>query len=281
MLAFLSRRLLPAAGDARGPGHATGTRWEAPPPSSNTRPRRRVPAGAEIVLRDHTGFVWRSREGSRIEAFSDAVFAFSLALLVVSTEVPGSVAELMTRMRSLPAFGLSFTVLVYIWYNHHIFFRRYGLQTPGIVALNSVLLFVVLVYTYPLKALPALVIAAVTGFGSDQVLVIRTMGEAKALMTIYSAGFGAVFLLLALMTGHALRRRGDLGLDAAEVLATRAALCAHLLQVGIAVLSMILLAVGPAIAPAGWCYALMAPVLMTNARIWRRRVAAAVAASSS
>ncbi|MBK9304443.1 MAG: DUF1211 domain-containing protein [bacterium] len=232
-------------------------------------------------MRDHTGFVWRSRESSRVEAFSDAVFAFSLALLVVSTEVPGSVAELMARMRSLPAFGLSFTVLVYIWYNHHIFFRRYGLQTPGIVALNSVLLFVVLVYTYPLKALPALVIAAMTGFGSEQVLVIRDMGEAKALMTIYSAGFGAVFLLLALMTGLALRRRDSLGLDAAEVLATRSSLCSHLLQAGIAILSLVLLAVRPGIAMAGWIYALMAPVLTVNARFWRRRVEAAIAASAS
>jgi hypothetical protein len=223
-------------------------------------------------MRDHTGFLWRGRDVSRVEAFSDAVFAFSLALLVVSTEVPGSVAEMMARMRSLPAFALSYTILVYLWYNHHVFFRRYGLQTPGVVALNGALLFVVLVYTYPLKALPALVIAATTGFGGEQVLTIRTMGEAKALMAIYSAGFGAVFLLLALMTGIALRRRESLELDAAEVLTTRGALCAHLLQVGIAILSLILLVVGTSIGSAGWIYMLMAPVLTANSIIWRRRV---------
>lgn len=223
-------------------------------------------------MKDHTGFRLRGFEVSRVEGFSDAVFAFALALLVVSTEMPGSVADLLTRLRSLPAFALSYTILTYLWYSHHVYFRRYGLQTPGIVALNGVLLFVVLVYTYPLKALPALVIAAMTGFGGDQVLRVGTMNEAKALMAIYSGGFGAVFLLLALMTGIALRRQESLGLDAAEVLETRAAIWSQLLQVGIAVLSLVLLLLSSGIALAGWIYLLMAPVMTINSRYWKRRV---------
>jgi hypothetical protein len=223
-------------------------------------------------MKDHTGFRLRGLDVSRLEGFSDAVFAFSLALLVVSTEMPGSVAELMARMRSLPAFALSYTVLIYLWYNHHVYFRRYNLQTPGIVALNAVILFIVMIYTYPLKGLPALVIAATTGFGGEQVLTIATMGEAKALMAIYSGGFGAFFLLLALMTAIALRRRQELGLDVAEVLATRQSLCGHLLQVGIAGLSLVLLVVGSTLAPAGWIYMLMGPVLTINAIIWKRRL---------
>ena len=223
-------------------------------------------------MKDHTGFRLRGLDVSRLEGFSDAVFAFSLALLVVSTEMPGSVAELMARMRSLPAFALSYTVLIYLWYNHHVYFRRYNLQTPAIVSLNAVLLFIVMIYTYPLKALPALVIAATTGFGGEQVVTIATMGEAKALMAIYSAGFGAFFLLLALMTGIALRQRQELGLDVGEILATRSSLCGHVLQVGIACLSLILLLVGPTLAPAGWIYMLMGPVLTANAAYWRRRI---------
>jgi uncharacterized membrane protein len=40
----------------------------------------------------------RRHEISRLEAFSDAVFGFALALLVVSSDPPASYAQLVDRM---------------------------------------------------------------------------------------------------------------------------------------------------------------------------------------
>ncbi len=48
-------------------------------------------------------------------------------------------------------FACCFALLVWIWYEHNAFFRRYGLQDAYTILLNSVLLFVVLLYVYPLK----------------------------------------------------------------------------------------------------------------------------------
>jgi uncharacterized membrane protein len=52
-----------------------------------------------------TAFRWRTRESSRIEELSDAVFGFALTLLVVSLEVPRTFGELLDSMRGFAAFG--------------------------------------------------------------------------------------------------------------------------------------------------------------------------------
>src|SRR6266536_5396112 len=86
------------------------------------------------------------REVSRVEGFSDAVFAFAVTLLVVSLEVPHTFEELMDAMRGFPAFALCFAMLSQVWFHHYRYFRRYGLQDTFTVVLNGVLLFVVLFY---------------------------------------------------------------------------------------------------------------------------------------
>ena len=70
----------------------------------------------------------RRHDISRLEAFSDAVFAFALTLVVVSLDVPKSYDELMALMAGFVPFAASFALLTWIWYEHNVFFRRYGLQ---------------------------------------------------------------------------------------------------------------------------------------------------------
>ena len=86
----------------------------------------------------------RRHDISRLEGFSDAVFAFVLTLLVVSLEVPRSYAKLIELVRGFPSFACCFALLVWIWHEHNMYFRRYGLQDGYTVFLNAVLLFVVM-----------------------------------------------------------------------------------------------------------------------------------------
>jgi uncharacterized membrane protein len=59
-------------------------------------------------------FHWRGGDVSRIEALSDAVFAFSLTLIVVSLQVPETFEQLTAVMWGFIAFAACFTLLILI-----------------------------------------------------------------------------------------------------------------------------------------------------------------------
>src|SRR5215204_2185504 len=120
--------------------------------------RRVVRGGLARRQGGEEDFRWRGEDVSRIEGFSDAVFAFAVTLLVVSLEVPKTFDELLATMRGFFAFAICFALLLSVWYDHYKFFRRYGLRDFLIVVLNAALLFLVLMYVYPLKFLFTLLI---------------------------------------------------------------------------------------------------------------------------
>src|SRR5207253_3716996 len=98
-------------------------------------------------------FRMRGRDVTRLESFSDAVFGFALTLLVVSLEVPKNFDQLIETMRGFLAFAVCFAILAMIWNDHYTFYRHFGLQDGFVRALTCVLLFIVLLYVYPLKFL--------------------------------------------------------------------------------------------------------------------------------
>lgn len=187
---------------------------------------RRALAGRSAGARD--GFRWRGVEVSRLEGFTDAVFAFAVTLLIVSLEVPHTFGELVTAMRGFFAFAICFTLLYTIWYEHYRYSRRYGLDDTVVVALNGALLFVVLFYVYPLKFVFTMFVGTLLGYDTS----IRHPGgviepmvraaDAPTLFLIFGAGYVAVFLVFALLYLHAYSRRHELELNEIETFDTRA-----------------------------------------------------------
>ena len=177
----------------------------------------------------------RRHDISRLEAFSDAVFAFALTLLVVALEVPKSYDELMKLMSGFPAFACCFAVLLAIWYEHNLFFRRYGLQDSYTVFLNGVLLFVVMFYVYPLKFMFDSGFAWILPFASRSVTPM-TLSQLSRASAIYGLGWVAVFVMFGLLYLHAYRQRHELGLSPLEVFKIKTFAGHHIVSAAIGVL---------------------------------------------
>jgi uncharacterized membrane protein len=111
-------------------------------------------------LRDHLPlpprreehFRWRGSEVSRVEGFTDAVFAFAVTLLVVALEVPHTFEGLMDVVRGFPAFILCFILLMTFWNAHYRYHRRYGIESAFSRVITMAIIVLVLFYVYPLKS---------------------------------------------------------------------------------------------------------------------------------
>jgi uncharacterized membrane protein len=188
-------------------------------------------------------FRYRAHEVSRVEAFSDVIFGFAISLLVVSLEAPKSYGEMLEMLRGFLPFAICFFLLVDIWFEHHDFFKRYALQDRPTMMLNTLLLFVILFYVYPLKYMFTLFAQQLRG---ERVEI--PPGGTQLLFVVYGLGVLAVFGLLAALYGHAYRRADDLGLNEVERIDTRASIYDNLCMASFGILSIVLAFVAPRLA---------------------------------
>jgi len=155
-------------------------------------------------------FELRGQQMNRIEAVSDVVFGFALTLLVVSLQAPRTYSDLINVIRGFPAFALTFAVLMAVWARHYYFFRYYGLDDFVTIVLNTLLLFLVLFYVYPLKFFVSVFLFNVwfpplTGVpiqirdvpGGLNTLMV--WGDQRGLVMIFASGFAAIYFVFGAM----------------------------------------------------------------------------------
>ena len=225
----------------------------------------------------------RKHRISRLEEFSDAVFGFALTLLVLSTTVPRSYAQLIDLLRDLPAFACCFALLVWIWHEHDAFFERHAIHDAPTILLNSALLFVVLVYVYPLKFMFE---AFMAQFGlGRRIEAVEKMSftELANASVLYGLGFFILMTLFALLYFHAYRRRHQLELSPLEAFESRSIGGHHVVSASVGLLAMLLALVLPRqlafLSPMS--FALMGPAHYVFGRVQSRKRQAFLARASA
>jgi len=97
-------------------------------------------------------------ETSRVEAFSDGVFAIAITLLILEIKVPpaGSGAlprDLLRQWPSYFSFLISFAFIGIMWINHHRLFTHIARCDDALLILNLLLLLGVVVVPFPTAVL--------------------------------------------------------------------------------------------------------------------------------
>ncbi|MHB8637646.1 MAG: TMEM175 family protein [Fimbriimonadaceae bacterium] len=232
--------------------------------------KSRVPSENDFRLRG-------KQHVTRLECFSDCVFAFALTLLVVSLEVPKSFDDLCAAMKGMVAFAFCFAVLFGLWSRHHTFFRRYALEDGVTKALTAGLLFVVLAYVYPLKFLSLVVINLAFGFdtraGSHMFTPGHELAQVRGLFALYGGALFALSIIFYLFYRYALSQRTALELTDVEAFDTRWFAVESLFQAAVPVIATSLAFILPPaqVGLAGFSYCLYGVAGFTFGSLYGKR----------
>lgn len=164
------------------------------------------------------GFRLRGMEMTRLETFTDAAFAFAVTLLVIGggDPVPTSFEELNLALRQVPAFAASFANIMLFWYAHHIWSRRFGLEDTVSVLLSLLLIFLVLIYVYPLKAVYSGAIDFFSRGVFESYFELRSYADLRSLFAVFGVAYASLSFVIVLLNRHAIALTDELALSAVE-----------------------------------------------------------------
>ena len=195
---------------------------------------------AELPVK--SGFRQRGMDMTRLETFTDAAFAFAVTLLVVGggDSVPANFDEMRTALRQVPAFAASFANIMLFWYAHHKWSRRFGLEDTKSVLTSLLLIFVVLIYVYPLKATYSGAFDFMSGGYFDSYFGLQSYDDLRSLFIVFGTGYAALSATVVLLYRHALSVGDSLSLNELERFDSQGEKSFWSINAAVAILSIVL-----------------------------------------
>lgn len=219
------------------------------------------------------GFRMRGLEMTRIEVFVDAAFAFALTMLVISFDaIPTNYTELLEAIKGIPAFVVAVWQLVWIWYTHNKWSRRYGLDDAWTVVLSTALLIVVLVFIYPMRILAEGLFTWLTDGYLYSSFQLRSWDELAGVFVFLGVGWVVLCSVYVSMYRYAARLHEPLRLNDSELFETRtlSLLWAGAALIGVLAIAVALITKDRWVPFAGFTYLLLG-AWFPLARWWRMR----------
>ena len=123
--------------------------------------------------RTNTGAI---RLTSRLEAFGDLVFGFSLSLIALRLDVPSKVEEIFEPTRWLTVI-ITFALICRFWLEHHRIFRHQFVVGPLELVLNFAFLFGIAILPYAVQTFLRfnMLLVPFSLYLSDVVLILGTL----------------------------------------------------------------------------------------------------------
>lgn len=136
----------------------------------------------------------------RLDAFTDAAFAFAVTLLIIGgTSAPSTLDELFGALGDIPAFAFGFAMIVLFWFAHVRWRVIRGAYDSLSIWLTLGLIFLTLIYVQPLRAMAQALGDWMLGHGGD------FKGNPASLFAVYGTGFVAMASIVAALFSDALR----------------------------------------------------------------------------
>lgn len=189
----------------------------------------------------------RGDKVTRLEAFVDASFAFAVTLLVISgDQIPTSVSMLTDALKQVPSYAASFALIMQFWVNHADWSRRFGIEETYSDRLSLILVFILLIFVYPLKMVFASLFSVVSQGYFPIRFAIDTEVDVPVLFQTFAIGFGSMALILFLLFSRAVSLGKRLDFSEAEISYAKYKQLMWAMVIVFSIISLILTAVIPA-----------------------------------